>query len=121
MFVKVAAYGVCHTDLHALNSDWPVKGTLPLIPGHEGLGTVVGADVTQLKEAIVRGRRGGIAPAGIVNTAAPAGKPYTRPSKTPAIQCQAATPSTCWPTPTTWAICPMRCRFSRLCPCCARA
>ncbi|AHJ95356.1 alcohol dehydrogenase AdhP [Hymenobacter swuensis] len=41
ILVKVAACGVCHTDLHAINGDWPVKATLPLIPGHEGVGTVV--------------------------------------------------------------------------------
>src|ERR1035437_10264409 len=41
ILVKVAACGVCHTDLHAANGDWPVKPTLPLIPGHEGVGTVV--------------------------------------------------------------------------------
>jgi propanol-preferring alcohol dehydrogenase len=23
--VKIAATGVCHTDLHAANGDWPVK------------------------------------------------------------------------------------------------
>lgn len=52
ILVKVAACGVCHTDLHAINGDWPVKATLPLIPGHEGVGTVaaVGAGVTQVKE-----------------------------------------------------------------------
>ena len=51
ILIKVAACGVCHTDLHALNGDWPVKATLPLIPGHEGVGTVVavGAGVTQVK------------------------------------------------------------------------
>ncbi|WP_460977764.1 alcohol dehydrogenase AdhP [Spirosoma knui] len=51
ILVKVAACGVCHTDLHAINGDWPVKATLPLIPGHEGVGTVmaVGEGVTQVK------------------------------------------------------------------------
>ena len=51
ILVQVAACGVCHTDLHALNGDWPVRATLPLIPGHEGVGTVVavGADVTQVQ------------------------------------------------------------------------
>ncbi|UFH57100.1 alcohol dehydrogenase AdhP [Spirosoma sp. KNUC1025] len=50
ILVKVAACGVCHTDLHAINGDWPVKATLPLIPGHEGVGTVVavGEGVTQV-------------------------------------------------------------------------
>ncbi|WP_299274316.1 alcohol dehydrogenase AdhP [uncultured Georgenia sp.] len=39
--VKVAYTGVCHTDLHAAQGDWPVKPTPPFIPGHEGVGTVV--------------------------------------------------------------------------------
>lgn len=38
--VKVIASGVCHTDLHALEGDWPVKPKLPLVPGHEGVGIV---------------------------------------------------------------------------------
>ena len=33
--------GVCHTDLHALNGDWPVPTKLPLVGGHEGAGVVV--------------------------------------------------------------------------------
>ena len=57
--VKIAATGVCHTDLHAADGDWPVKPVPPFIPGHEGAGIVaaVGAGVTQLKE----GDRVGIA------------------------------------------------------------
>lgn len=39
--VKLISSGVCHTDLHAAHGDWPVKPSLPLIPGHEGVGTVV--------------------------------------------------------------------------------
>lgn len=52
ILVKIAASGVCHTDLHAVSGDWPVKPTLPFIPGHEGVGTVVavGADVKSVKE-----------------------------------------------------------------------
>ncbi|WP_250501198.1 alcohol dehydrogenase AdhP [Caballeronia sp. GAWG1-5s-s] len=52
ILVKIAASGVCHTDIHAADGDWPVKPTLPFIPGHEGVGYVaaVGADVTQVKE-----------------------------------------------------------------------
>lgn len=48
--VRVETTGVCHTDLHAAHGDWPVKPTLPLIPGHEGFGTVValGEGVTDL-------------------------------------------------------------------------
>ena len=50
--VKIAASGVCHTDLHAAHGDWPVKPTLPFIPGHEGVGVVeaVGNGVKVVKE-----------------------------------------------------------------------
>ncbi|MCM2972113.1 alcohol dehydrogenase AdhP [Larsenimonas suaedae] len=50
--MKVEASGVCHTDLHAAQGDWPVKPNPPFIPGHEGVGFVeaVGAGVTHLKE-----------------------------------------------------------------------
>ena len=41
ILVKVAACGVCHTDLHAADGDWPVKPSPPFIPGHEGVGEVV--------------------------------------------------------------------------------
>jgi len=40
ILVNVKASGVCHTDLHAANGDWPVKPSLPFIPGHEGVGYV---------------------------------------------------------------------------------
>ncbi|WP_250441770.1 alcohol dehydrogenase AdhP [Caballeronia sp. AZ1_KS37] len=52
ILVKIAASGVCHTDVHAADGDWPVKPPLPFIPGHEGVGHVaaVGADVTHVKE-----------------------------------------------------------------------
>jgi propanol-preferring alcohol dehydrogenase len=50
--VEIIASGVCHTDLHAADGDWPVKPTLPFTPGHEGAGIVValGPGVTNLKE-----------------------------------------------------------------------
>ena len=52
VLVKTEACGVCHTDVHAANGDWPLKPGLPFIPGHEGIGTVValGAGVTAVKE-----------------------------------------------------------------------
>ena len=52
ILVKTEACGVCHTDLHAANGDWPLKPTLPFIPGHEAIGRVVevGAGVTIVKE-----------------------------------------------------------------------
>ena len=39
--VKLISSGVCHTDLHAAEGDWPVKPNPPFIPGHEGVGEVV--------------------------------------------------------------------------------
>jgi propanol-preferring alcohol dehydrogenase len=52
ILVKTEACGVCHTDLHAANGDWPLKPKPPFIPGHEGIGIVValGAGVTMVKE-----------------------------------------------------------------------
>lgn len=51
ILVKLEACGVCHTDLHAAQGDWPVKPKLPVIPGHEGVGLVekVGEGVTSVK------------------------------------------------------------------------
>lgn len=48
VLVKVETAGLCHTDIHAAQGDWPIKPTLPLIPGHEGVGIVeqVGPGVT---------------------------------------------------------------------------
>jgi alcohol dehydrogenase, propanol-preferring len=40
VLVRIEASGLCHTDIHAAHGDWPVKPTLPLIPGHEGVGIV---------------------------------------------------------------------------------
>jgi alcohol dehydrogenase, propanol-preferring len=51
ILVKVIACGVCHTDLHAAEGDWPVKPSLPFIPGHEVAGIVaaLGPGVTDFK------------------------------------------------------------------------
>jgi propanol-preferring alcohol dehydrogenase len=50
--VKIAACGVCHTDLHAVDGDWPAKPSPPFVPGHEGAGVVsaVGQGVRHVKE-----------------------------------------------------------------------
>ena len=52
MLVQILATGVCHTDVHAADGDWPVTPTLPFIPGYEGAGIVaaVGPGTTTLKE-----------------------------------------------------------------------
>ncbi|HTZ74458.1 MAG TPA: alcohol dehydrogenase AdhP [Candidatus Aquilonibacter sp.] len=59
VLVKIEASGVCHTDLHAADGDWPVKPKPPFVPGHEGAGFVaaVGGGVKHVKE----GDRVGIA------------------------------------------------------------
>lgn len=51
VLVKIRASGVCHTDLHAVQGDWPIQPGLPFIPGHEGAGVVteVGAGVKHLR------------------------------------------------------------------------
>ena len=41
VLVNVKYSGVCHTDLHAVNGDWPIPTKLPLVGGHEGAGVIV--------------------------------------------------------------------------------
>ena len=41
VLVNIKYSGVCHTDLHAVNGDWPIPPKLPLVGGHEGAGVVV--------------------------------------------------------------------------------
>jgi propanol-preferring alcohol dehydrogenase len=57
ILVRVVASGVCHTDLHAAEGDWPVKPKLPLIPGHEGIGYVAatGKNVKNIKDGDIVG------------------------------------------------------------------
>ncbi len=52
ILVRVHASGVCHTDVHAVDGDWPVRPSLPFTPGHEGCGVVaaVGKAVRGVKE-----------------------------------------------------------------------
>ena len=52
IIVKTEACGVCHTDLHAASGDFPIKASLPFIPGHEAIGrvTAIGSGVTAVKE-----------------------------------------------------------------------
>ncbi|KIJ37010.1 hypothetical protein M422DRAFT_232219 [Sphaerobolus stellatus SS14] len=54
--VKLECTGVCHTDLHAKQGDWPIKPSVPLVGGHEGVGIIVAvgagsteADLSQVK------------------------------------------------------------------------
>jgi propanol-preferring alcohol dehydrogenase len=41
VLVNIKYSGVCHTDLHAWQGDWPLATKLPLVGGHEGAGVVV--------------------------------------------------------------------------------
>lgn len=56
--VRIEASGVCHTDLHAAEGDWPAKPTPPFIPGHEGVGHVV--EVGQGVRGVKEGDRVGV-------------------------------------------------------------
>ena len=49
VLVEVRAAGVCHSDLHATNGEWPMR--LPLCGGHEGAGVVLelGQGVTRVR------------------------------------------------------------------------
>jgi len=52
VLVRIVASGVCHTDLHAADGDWPIKPTLPFIAavdvddGKLALAKSLGAEVT---------------------------------------------------------------------------
>jgi propanol-preferring alcohol dehydrogenase len=49
--IRVEACGLCHTDLYAAHGDWPEPPSLPLVPGHEAVGTVAafGSGVAHLR------------------------------------------------------------------------
>ena len=40
MLIEVSACGVCRTDLHVVDGD--ITGKLPIVPGHEIVGRVIG-------------------------------------------------------------------------------
>lgn len=48
VLVRITFTGLCHTDLHVMDGD--LKGKLPVIPGHEGVGEVVekGSQVSEV-------------------------------------------------------------------------
>ena len=50
VLVKLAASGVCHSDLHVIDGEW--ESPAPMVLGHEGAGEIVavGSEVTDLKE-----------------------------------------------------------------------
>jgi propanol-preferring alcohol dehydrogenase len=63
VLIKIEGCGVCRSQLHGIEGDWQKYGippTLPTIPGHEIVGTVIeaGSHVTRLRV----GQRTGITP-----------------------------------------------------------
>ncbi|KIW93981.1 uncharacterized protein Z519_05296 [Cladophialophora bantiana CBS 173.52] len=58
VLVNILYSGVCHTDFHALNGDWPFPPNDPLIGGHEGAGVVVSKG--ELTEGIEIGDKVGV-------------------------------------------------------------
>ena len=57
LLIKVGACGVCRTDLHVVDGEL-AQGKLPIVPGHEIVGTVVEKDVAVERFAI--GERVGV-------------------------------------------------------------
>ncbi|ENY69291.1 Alcohol dehydrogenase [Metamycoplasma auris 15026] len=51
VLVKLETSGVCHTDLHIANNDWPRQPKYPMVPGHEGIGIVtkIGPNCKKIK------------------------------------------------------------------------
>lgn len=58
--VKLSHTGVCHTDLHAKQGDWPVPPMNPLIGGHEGVGEIVAIGENTTNSPVKLGDRVGI-------------------------------------------------------------
>jgi len=58
--VKMHCTGVCHTDLHARQGDWPLPHKLPLIGGHEGVGEIVAIGAHTPDSPVKTGDRVGV-------------------------------------------------------------
>lgn len=56
ILVKIELSGVDHTDVHLAHGDWANKATIPIITGHEGIGTIV--KVGETAESMSRFRIG---------------------------------------------------------------
>lgn len=54
VLIKVHVCGVCRTDLHVIEGELP-DPALPLIPGHQTVGTVmrIGSEVSEIGKVIV--------------------------------------------------------------------
>lgn len=84
--VRLIASGVCHTDLHAVHGDWPVKPEPPFVPGHEGVGEVVavGEGVTRVSVGDLVGNAWLWSACGNASTARRAGRRCARTRSTAA-------------------------------------
>jgi len=59
--IEVTAVGVCRSNLHMIEGDWPgVPATFPMIPGHELVGVV--AETGDAVESLESGDRVGVQP-----------------------------------------------------------
>src|SRR6187551_2188409 len=99
ILVKIEASGVCHTDLHAAEGDWPVKPKPPFIPGHEGVGFVsgVGSGVKHVKRATGLASPGSTPPAAPASIVSAVGRLRARPSRVQGIQSMADSRTTSSP------------------------
>jgi D-arabinose 1-dehydrogenase-like Zn-dependent alcohol dehydrogenase len=105
VLVRVEAAGLCHTDIHAVRGEWPVKPKLPLIPGHEGVGVIeeVGRPRWRASRWATGSRcRGWATRAGSAATATTGGRRCARASCALVTPSTARTRTTCWATPATW-------------------
>lgn len=58
--VKMEYTGVCHSDLHIRDGDWHIPAAVPVIGGHEGVGTVVAIGEHTTDSSIKVGDRVGV-------------------------------------------------------------
>ena len=103
VLIRVAACGVCRTDLHIVDGELPAP-KLPLIPGHEIVGTVAAHGLRRADASRRRARRRALA--GLDLRRLPllpraAGRTCATTPASPATRSTAASPSTPWPTSAT--------------------
>lgn len=60
ILVEVKYSGVCHTDLHAMQGDWPLDTKMPFVGGHEGAGYVVERGALVTDDVVKMGAKVGI-------------------------------------------------------------
>ncbi len=99
VLIRVSACGVCRTDLHVVDGELK-DPKLPLIPGHQIVGTV--EETGERVERFAAGDRVGVpgldGPAMSVATAVAAGRTCAITLNSPGTRSTVAMPSTPWPT-----------------------